>query len=90
MAKKNLCGVEIEYAEDREFHDGIFHCYGPHVVDGEKVENDSHNFVTIESDDGGRIKIVAMCPRLDDARAIVCAMGIAKSVLDSAVGKERW
>ena len=89
MAKKNLCGVEIEYAEDMEFHDGIFHCYGPHVVNGEKVENGSHNFVTIESDDGSRIKIVAMCPRLDDARAIVCAMGVAKSVVDNAVGKAK-
>ena len=87
MAKKNLCGVEIEYAEDREFHDGIFHCYGPHVVNGEKVENDNHNFVTIESDDGSRIKILAMCPRLEDAQAIVCAMGVAMSVARNAVGK---
>ena len=87
MAKKNLCGVEIEYAEDREFHDGIFHCYGPHVVNGEKVENDNYNFVTIESDDGSRINIVAMCPRLEDAHAIVRAMGIAKSVVDNTVGK---
>ena len=86
MAKKNLCGVEIEYAEDREFHDGIFHCYGPHVVNGEKVENDNYNFVTIESDDGSRINIVAMCPRLEDAHAIVRAMGIAKSVVDNAMG----
>lgn len=89
MAKKNLCGVEIEYAEDREFHDGMFHCYGPHVVNGEKVENDNHNFVTIESDDGSCINIVAICPRLEHAYAIVCAMGIAKSVVDDAVGKAK-
>ena len=30
-----------------------------------------------------------MCPRLEDAQAIVCAMGIAKSVLDNAVGKAK-
>lgn len=89
MAKKNLCGVEIEYAEDREFHDGMFHCYGPHVVNGEKVENDNHNFVTVESEDGKCAKVIAMCPDFGDAQAVVCAMGIAKSVLDNAVGKAK-
>ena len=89
MAKKNLCGVEIEYAEDREFHDGMFHCYGPHVVNGEKVENDNHNFVTVESEDGKCAEVIAMCPDFGDAQAVVCAMGIAKSVLDNAVGKAK-
>ena len=85
MAKKNLCGVEIEYAEDKEFHEGMFHCYAPHTVDGEKVENENQNFVTIESKDSERIKIIiiAMCPYFEDARAIVCAMNIAKSVIVS-------
>lgn len=85
MAKKNLCGVEIEYAEDKEFHDGMFHCYGPHTVDGAKVEGENRNFVTIESDDGEHIKIIAMCPHLEDAHAIVCAMSIAKQVSENVM-----
>ena len=86
MAKKNLCGVEIEYAEDKEFHDGMFHCYGPHTVDGAKVENDNQNFVTIESANGVCINVIAMCPHLEDAKSIVCAMGIAKKLMDAKVG----
>lgn len=97
MAKKNLCGVEIEYAEDKEFHDGMFHCYGARTVDGKNDPNDkTSNFVTVESEDGKCAKVIAMCPDFVDAKAIVCAMGIAKSVVDNAVGKatddskERW
>ena len=86
MAKKNLCGVEIEYAEDREFHDGMFHCYAPHTVDGEKVENENQNFVTIEFEDSKVANIIAMCPRFDDAKAIVHAMSIAKKLIDATVG----
>lgn len=86
MAKKNLCGVEIEYAEDKEFHDGMFRCYAPHTVDGEKVENENKNFVTVESEDSKVAGIIAMCPRFDDAKAIVCAMGIAKKLMDATVG----
>ena len=80
MAKKNLCGIEIEYAEDKEFHKGMFHCYGPHTIDGEKVEGVKQNFVTIENNDGTRVKVFAMCPSFDDAKAVVCAMGIAKKL----------
>lgn len=83
MTKKNLCGIEIEYAEDKEFHDGMFHCYGPHTVDGEKVAGDNQNFVTIESADGVCANIIAMCPHFEDAKAIVCAMGIAKKLMDA-------
>ena len=97
MAKKNLCGVEIEYAEDKEFHGGMFHCYGATVVGGKHDPNDkTNNFVTVESEDGKCAKIIAMCPDFDDAKAIVCAMSIAKSVVDNVVGKatddskERW
>ena len=85
MAKKNLCGVEIEYADDKEFHDGMFHCYGPHTVDGEKVAGENQNLVAIESDDGKIANIIAMCPRFDDAKAIVCAMGITKKLMDAKV-----
>ena len=80
MAKKNLCGIEIEYAEDMEFHDGMFHCYGPHIIDGEKVEGVKQNFVTIENNDRTRVKVFAMCPSFDDAKAVVCAMDIAKKL----------
>ena len=83
MAKKNLCGIEIEYAEDKEFHKGMFHCYGPHTIDGEKVEGVKQNFVTIENNDGTRVKVFAMCPSFDDAKAVVCAMGIAKKLVDA-------
>lgn len=86
MAKKNLCGVEIEYAEDKEFHYGIFHCYGPHTVNGAKVENENENFVTIEYKDDDRVKVIAMCPVFDDAKAIVCAMSLAKNLMDGKVG----
>lgn len=87
MAKKNLCGVEIEYAEDKEFHDGMFHCYGAHTVNGKNDPNDkTNNFVTIESEDGKCAKVIAMCPDFEDAKAIVCAMGIAKKLMDAKVG----
>lgn len=90
MAKKNLCGVEIEYAEDNEFHDGMFHCYGARTVNGKNDSNDkTNNFVTVESGDGECAKVIAMCPDFADAKAIVCAMGIAKSVVDNAVGKAK-
>lgn len=90
MAKKNLCGVEIEYAEDMEFHDGMFHCYGARTVNGKNDPNDkTNNFVTVESEDGKCAKVIAMCPDFGDAKAIVCAMGIAKSVVDNAVGKAK-
>lgn len=83
MAKKNLCGIEIEYAEDNEFHEGMFHCYGPHTIDGEKVEGVKQNIVTIENNDGTRVKVFAMCPSFDDAKAVVNAMGIAKKLVDA-------
>ena len=84
MAKKNLCGVEIEYAEDKEFHDGMFHCYGARTVNGKNDPNDkTNNFVTIESEDGKCAKVIAMCPDFWDAKAIVCAMGITKKLMDS-------
>ena len=84
MAKKNLCGVEIEYAEDKEFHDGMFHCYGALTVNGKNYPNDkTNNFVTIESEDGKCTRVIAMCPDFCDAKAIVCAMGIAKRMVDS-------
>ena len=84
MAKKNLCGVEIEYAEDKEFHDGMFHCYGATRVGDKANPNDAtHNFVTIESADGVCAKVIAMCLSFEDAKAIVCAMGIAKKLMDA-------
>ena len=90
MDKKNLCGVEIEYADDKEFHDGMFHCYGARTVNGKNDPNDkTNNFVTVESEDGKCAKVIAMCPDFGDAKAIVCAMGIAKSVVDNAVGKAK-
>lgn len=78
MAKKNLCGVEIEYAD--EFHHGMFHCYGATVVNG-KNDPKTSNFVTVESEDGKRTNVIAMCPRFEDAKAIVCAMGLAKNLM---------
>lgn len=87
MAKKNLCGVEIEYAEDKGFHNGMFHCYGATTVEGKHDPNDkTNNFVTVESEDGKCAKVIAMCPDFDDAKAIVCAMGIAKKLMDAKVG----
>lgn len=86
MTKKNLCGIEIEYAEDKEFHAGMFHCYGPHTVNGEKVAGDNQNFVTIESEEGKCANIIAMCPDFNGAKAIVSAMGIAKELMDAKVG----
>ena len=84
MAKKNLCGVEIEYAD--EFHHGMFHCYGAIVVNGRNDPNDkTNNFVTIESEDGKRTNVIAMCPQFDDAKAIVCAMSLAKNLMDGKV-----
>ena len=81
MAKKNLCGVEIEYTD--EFHHGMFHCYGATVVNGKNDPNDkTNNFVTIESEDGKRTNVIAMCPKFEDAKAIVCAMGLAKNLMD--------
>lgn len=90
MAKKNLCGFEIEYAEDMEFHGGMFHCYGPHTVDGESVVDGNvsrMNFVTIESEDGEAAKVIATCPLFEDAKAIVCAMSVSMSLLDVKNGK---
>lgn len=85
MAKKNLCGVEIEYAEGREFHVGMFHCYGATRVGDKSDPNDTtNNFVTIESD-GVCVKVIAMCPHFSDAHAIVCAMDIAKSICDKVM-----
>ena len=79
MAKKNLCGVEIEYAD--EFHHGMFHCYGATVINGKNDPNDkTNNLVTIESEDGKRTIVIAICPRFEDAKAIVCAMSIAKNL----------
>lgn len=87
MAKKNLCGLEIEFPEDKEFHDGMFHCYGATRVGDKADPNDTaNNFVTIESDDGVCAKVIAMCPSFEDAKAIVCAMGIAKKLMDAKVG----
>lgn len=87
MAKKNLCGLEIEFPEDKEFHDGMFHCYGATRVGDKADPNDTtNNFVTIESDDGKLAKVIAMCPRFENAKAIVCAMGIAKKLMDAKVG----
>ena len=87
MAKKNLCGLEIEYAEDKEFHDGMFHCYGATSVDGKHDQNDNtNNFVTVESEDGKFAKVIAMCPDFEDSKAIVCAMGIAKKLMDAKFG----
>lgn len=86
MAKKNLCGVEIEYAEDKEFHDGMFHCYGARTVNGKNDPNDkTNNFVTIESANAEHVNIIAMCPSFEDAKAIVCAMVIAKKLMDAKV-----
>lgn len=82
MAKKNLCGLEIEYSESKEFHHEMFHCYGATSVDGKACQNDAENFVTIESKDGARAKVIAMCPQFDDAKAIVCAMSLAKELTD--------
>ena len=85
MAKKNLCGVEIEYAD--EFHHEMFHCYGATVVNGKNDPNDkTNNFVTIESEDGKRTHVIAMCPQFEDAKAIVCAMSLAKNLMDGKVG----
>ena len=79
MAKKNLCGVEIEYAD--EFHHGMFHCYGATVINGKNDPNDkTNNLVTIESEDGKRTIVIAICPRFEDAKAIVRAMSIAKNL----------
>lgn len=82
MAKKNMCGVEIEYSEDKEFHHEMFHCYGATSVDGKACPNDDHNFVTIESKDGARNNVIAICPQFEDAKAIVCAMSLAKNLAD--------
>ena len=87
MAKKNLCGVEIEYAEDKAFHEGMFHCYGATAVEGKHDPNDKiNNFVTVESEEGKCAKVIAMCPDFEDAKAIVCAMGIAQKLVDSKFG----
>ena len=84
MAKKNLCGLEIEFPDDKEFHDGMFHCYGATRVGDRADPNDTaNNFVTIESENAEHVKIIAMCPHFGDAKAIVCAMGIAKRLMDS-------
>lgn len=85
MAKKNLCGIEIEYSEGKEFHHEMFHCYGATSVDGKACPNDDNNFVTIESKDGTRAKVIAMCPQFEDAKAIVCAMSLAKELMDANV-----
>lgn len=82
MTKKNLCGLEIEYSEGKEFHREMFHCYGATSVDGEACPNDDNNFVTIESKDGARAKVIAMCPQFEGAKAIVCAMSLAKNLMD--------
>lgn len=86
MAKKNLCGIEIEFSEDKEFHDGMFHCYGATRVGDRADPNDTaNNFVTIEFGNAKHVKIIAMCPSFVDAKAIVCAMGIAKKLMDGKV-----
>lgn len=87
MAKKNLCGLEIEFPEDKEFHSGMFHCYGATRVDDKADTNDTtNNFVTFESENAEHVKIIAMCPTFEDAKFIVNAMSLAKELVDARVG----